>query len=48
MIVQSQFLPAHLIGEMMSQNISKNSAKPTEMKKQEKKAQEVINYEDMD
>lgn len=44
MIVQSQFLPAHLIGEMMSENQPK--AKPTEQKNSNKN--DNINYEAMD
>lgn len=46
MIVQSQFLPAHLIGEMMSEATPK--PRPSEIKNQNTKNSDNVNYEGMD
>jgi hypothetical protein len=43
MIVQSQFLPAHLIGEMMSENLQKSKA-TNDAKSQGPKGHEAPNY----
>ncbi len=45
MIVQSQFLPAHLIGEMMSENLQKSKGPD---KGQGPKGHEAPNYEALD